>query len=393
MTVLAIGLSVACGGLLLRLYKLSESRFSTLGKSGDAIVGAKAGGIEILLGALNGEGDFPGFLPDKLFQSLRAEQTVQFEDGHVASPSSIQSIIPFVYFAKWNDDRVIGTDESFLNRPRGESLVLSTGHWFSQVGEVVLGASAAQKYHVHVDDTIKVHPWIGGDPLAIDLEMKVTGILMKTDSQWDRSLFASVEQAHQVFAQYPQLLANRSIWGSDILQYFLVYLKPGGFESFEALINRRTVGQVIRIEKEKERLQDLSGAGRSIGIFVTSFVLLLGALAVCAMFVTRFEAMSLQLAVLRALGFRKRELAQWLLWEGSLLALMGIFLGAVIDLVFFPILRDLLGTALPPADLVSSSVLQSGVIWLAALAATLLAIFVPMIQMSRQDAHQALKGL
>src|SRR4051812_11418281 len=78
-TVAAIGLSVACGGILLRLYLLSESRFEALGRAGDAIVGAKAGGIEILLGSANGEGAYPDYLPYKLFETLRAQQNVQFE--------------------------------------------------------------------------------------------------------------------------------------------------------------------------------------------------------------------------------------------------------------------------------------------------------------------------
>ena len=111
-------MSVACGGILLRLYQLSESRFSSLGRGGDAVVGAKAGGIEILLGSLNGEGAFPGFLPYKLFESLRAQQKVQFEDGQTSQPNYIRAIIPFVYFAHYNGARVVGTDEVFFKRPR-----------------------------------------------------------------------------------------------------------------------------------------------------------------------------------------------------------------------------------------------------------------------------------
>lgn len=96
-SIIAIALSVACACILLRLYQISESRFSSLGNGGDAIVGAKSGGIEILLNSLNAEGKYPDFLPYSLFQSLRNEQAITHGDGVITKPSYIQSIIPFIY--------------------------------------------------------------------------------------------------------------------------------------------------------------------------------------------------------------------------------------------------------------------------------------------------------
>lgn len=393
-TVIAIGLSVACGGILLRLYQLSESRFSAMGRGGDAIVGAKAGGIEILLGSLNGEGSFPDFLPYKLFESLRADQAITHGDGAVTQPSYIESIIPFVYFGKFDDYRVAGTDDTFLNRKRsGEALLLKEGSWFSQTGEVVLGSSVARDKGVKTGDKIQIHPWFGGDALSSLIDLKVTGVLLSTGTQWDRTLFSNVEQAQQVFEKNLSAIASKSIWGSHVLNYFLVYLQPNGFAPFEALVNRRTVGQVIQVEEQKERLKDISGVGKNIGLFVTAFVILLGGLSVCATLVTRFEGMSLQLAVLRALGYTKKELSKWLLWEGLLLGLMGVLLGAAIDSIGFPVLRSLLGSALPPSDLVTSTIFDSALIWIMAITATVASVSVPMARMSQQDTHSALKGL
>lgn len=393
--VIAIGLSVACGGMLLRLYKLSDSRFSAMGRGGDALVGAKAGGIEIMLGSLNGEGPYPDFLPYKLFESLKSEQTVKFEDGASSKPSYIESVIPFVYFAKFDETfRVVGTDESFYKRSRnGESLSLSQGQWFSEQGEVVLGSSVAEKSDLKVGDSIKVHPWIGNETLSNEISLRVSGILLSTGTQWDRTVFSSVTQAHQVFEQNQSALLGKSIWGSNVLNYFLVYLKPNGFSALEALVNKRTVAQAVEVETQKTRLEEISGAGRNVGIFITAFVLLLGGLSVCSMLVTRFEGMSLQLAVLSALGYTKKELSQWLLWEGFLLGLMGVVFGAVIDMAGFPVLRSLLGSSLPPADLVSSSIFNSAIIWVVALVAIVASVSIPMFRMSRQDTHNSLKGI
>lgn len=393
-TVIAIGLSVACGGILLRLHQLSESRFSGLANGGDAVVGAKAGGIEIILGSLNGEGKFPDFLPYKLFESLRAEQAVTHGDGTVTRPSYIESIIPFVYFGKYDEYRVVGTDDTLHRHKRaGESLILTDGKWFAQSGEVVLGSAVAKDKMVRVGDSIQVHPWLGENALSSAIDLRVTGIIQPTGTQWDRTLFSSVNQAHQLFEQNFSAIANKSIWGPGVLHYFLVYLNPGGFAPLKALVNRRTVGQVVQVAEQKERLREISGVGKSVGLFVTAFVILLGGLSVCSMLVTRFEGMSLQLAVLRALGYTKNEISRWLMWEGLLLGVMGVILGAVIDSIGLPILRSLLGTALPPPDLVTSSVLDSTMIWIIAITATATSVIVPMARMSRQDTHSSLRGM
>ncbi|MBX2994136.1 MAG: ABC transporter permease [Bdellovibrionaceae bacterium] len=391
-TVIAIGLSVACGGILLRLYELSESRFSAMGSGGDAMVGAKAGGIEILLGGLNGEGSFPDFVPYKLFESLRVEQAVRFEDGASTKPSFIESVIPLVYFGKFGGYRLAGTDGSFFHRPRSESLTFAQGRLFESSGEVVLGAAVAQSLGLKVGDTITVQGWRDDSPPS-NLTLTVVGVLHPTGTQWDRTLYSSLDQAWSFFAESSAMIARKSIWGPQVLHYFLVYLKPGGFDGLETLVNRRTVAQAIRISDQKDRLQELSGAGRNVGLLVTSFVIALGALAVCAMLMTRFEGMSTQLAVLRALGYHKSEIARWLLWEGVLMGAMGLVLGALLDLMALPLLRSQLGSALPPAELVPSSLLISAPIWLAALLSTVAAVLIPLIRMGRQNTHDALKGI
>ncbi len=388
--IIAMSLSVACGGLLLRLYRLSESRFVTMGIGGDAIVGAKAGSFDILLGALNGEERSGHYLPFKLFQSLREEQTVHFEDGRSSTPSSIQSIIPVLYYAHFKKYQVMGTDSSFIQRPRRESLTLREGAWFSQPGEIVLGAAVADSQKVRVGETITLH--VDSDSSETE-SLKVVGILSPTHSYWDQVLYTSIDQAQQTLAQFFKKTGQSTIWGSQVLQYFLVYLNASGFSSFESLINQRTVGQVIRVEDTKEELQQLSSAGRDIGFLVTLFIMMMGALTVSSMLIARFEGMSLQLAVLRALGYRKRELASWLLWEGILLSGIGVFFGALLDEGLLPLFREWLGSALPPADLVASSLAWSAPVWFVAIGATLLAVFIPILQMARQNIHAALRGL
>jgi putative ABC transport system permease protein len=398
LAILSIALAVGCCGVLLRIYLLMNQRFSTLARGGDAIVGAKAGGIEILLNALNGEGPYPDFLPYKLFESLKAQQGVRFEDGAQSEPDYLRQTIPVLYFARFHDDRVMGTDNSFFNRPAGEaSLTLRDGHLAEANKDIVLGSAVADKYNLKMNDDIILRLWVGdraepnGDGThGPDLKFKITGVLNPTHTMWDRELYTTVAGAQEVVAAAPGL-QTRSIWGASVLNYFLVYLKPNGFQPLKDLINKRTIGQSIFVLDEKKNLEELTGTGQTIGFFVSALVILLGGLSVASMLVTRFDAMGVQLAVLRAIGYKKSAIAAALLWEGFLLGLVACLVGIAIDLAAFPLMRYLLGGSLPPSDVIDSSIIYSSPVWVAALIATISSVLFPLLKLYRQDVHRSLQ--
>lgn len=387
-SVCSIAIGIAICGILLRLHHLSESRFSILGKGGDAIVGAKAGGIDILLNSLNAEGEYPDFLPFALYQSLKSGQSVQHSDGVRTTGSSISAISPVVYFGKYENYRVIGTDESFFKYTSG----FKDGGWSNTGKNIVVGFAVAKAKKLQLGDVVKIHPWIG-DEINEEEEFTISGILEETRSTWDRSIFSNIESAHQILRQNSMHVSGKSIWRENVLHYFLIDLKPNTFLSLKDLVNKRTVGQVILVEREMERLKGLTGAGKKIGFLVMAFVIFLGGLSICAMLITRFEGMVLQLAVLSAIGYTKNEISKSLLWEGGLIGLLGVFVGAFIDLAFFPIIRSLLHEALPSPEIISSSIWDSALIWVIALLATICSVFIPMARIYKQDAHSLLRGM
>lgn len=389
--IVSIAIAIACSGILLRLNILAESRFDAFGKGGDAVIGAKSGGIEIILSALNGEGSYPGFLPLRLYETLKSEQVVRFEDGTQSKPAYIRSIIPFLYFAKYKNYRVVGTDESFVKRPvSSDSLQFEEGSWASSPNEIVIGAVLAKKENLKLGDFINVKAWFGDQVFASGSAMlKVSGILKPTNTSWDRMAYANLATAQDLLKGV-HLAA--SIWGHDVLNFFLVYLHPQGYEPLAALVNNRTVGQVVLVNHEIKKLSELVGVGQDLGLYVTILVLALGGLSVMSMLITRFDAMSLQLAVLRAIGYKKNEIGRWLLWEGFLLGLAACVLGIILDLAGFPLIRNLLGDSLPAAELVGSSILQSFPIWLTAIFATTASVFVPLYRVYHQDVHFSLRG-
>ncbi len=403
---LSLAFSVGAAGLLLRIYALTQSRFDSLARGGDAIIGAKAGGIEILLGSLNLEAENPRPLPFNLFRSLRSGQTVQFEDGaQVPTSSFVEAVIPLLFFGHADNFKVIGTDLTFFNRPQSaDSLVIDSGRYFSdgglgQLDEIVVGRDVAARKHLKTGDTLHVRmddPQ--GHALSDSKDFTVVGVLKSSSSAWDRGIYGSYQGA---FAWFTERGKTHPIWKEGIFNYFLLYMKKGSgpvqfqesFGAMQSLVNDRTVGQIISVEQERKNLSQLTGSGGELGLFIISFIILLSALSVTGMMMMRYEGMRLQTAVMRAMGFSAQYLLMWLMYEGFILAGISCVIGALFDLILFYPVVSLLGHALPDTDIYSVSLLMSSPVWIAATLATLFGILLPFRRLYKMDVHSVLKGL
>lgn len=392
---IALAVSVAAGGVLIRLYLLSQSRFASVALQGDAVIGAKAGGLDILLGALNLEGPYPDFITSNLYETLRLHKGLGFGDKAQARPDYVKAIVPFLYFATYKGYRVIGTDSSFLSRPIPEETpVFAQGGFVSGPNEIVLGAEITRKEHLKIGDQITLKAWSPFDPNqtggGVEVKVQVVGILASTGKIFDAAAFSSLAEAHQVLAESGY---SHPVWGANILNYCIVYLEPGSLTDLSTLINERSVAQVISVPEQYERLKQLAGTGQTMGLIIISLILLLGGLGVISTMIARFDAMSYQVAVLRAIGYSRTYIGQWLLWEGVLLGVCASVIGAIIDFSFFPSIRSMLGSTLPTSPLTHSPFYFSAPVWLVAVAATVVGIIIPFVRFSRHDAHSLLKGL
>lgn len=390
-----IALSVATSGVLLRLFLLSQARFQSLAVTGDALVGAKSGDLSILLGALNLEGPYPDFIPRALYDSLAARQDIHFEDGAQSGGSSIERIVPFVIFARVGSHRVIGTTDLFVRTGASNMPSLAQGRWPESPGGVVLGSEATRDLGLKLGDSISVEAWVSATPSRDHLSLRVEGILAPTHKAWDRGLYSDLATAEGVFARHQGEFA--SIWKAKVLHYYLIYLRPerglAGWEWLKSLVNQRTVAQVVAVDEAVRELRDLTGAQEQLGLLVSVVIVLLGALSITTLMITRFESMGQQLAVLRALGYSRRELSLILLFEALMIGGSAAGLGALLDGLVFPWLRQLLGENLPSPDLVSVGLWHSFPVWIAALVGCLISILLPLWRLWRQNIHRQLREI
>jgi ABC-type antimicrobial peptide transport system permease subunit len=246
-----------------------------------------------------------------------------------------------------------------------------------------------------VGDNLEIQAWTLstslGHATAKSYSLKVSGLLKPTQQAWDRGLYTSLNFAKTVLAQ--SLHPNDSIWGADVLNFFLVQLKPipNAAAALAHLINDRTVGEVIFSQKEIQRLQELTSTSQRMGFLLTLLILTLCSLTLTGLLLTRVDSMRIQFAVLRSLGYLRSEIASWLLWEGFILGAAAITFGALLEFIGFPFFRASLGEALPPY--LPSYLWQSWPVWVATILSCLLAEVLPLLKIYRQDVHNSLREL
>ncbi|MGE5085256.1 MAG: ABC transporter permease [Bacillota bacterium] len=392
-TVAALSIAIAAVTVLLKLEVLSHSRFDTLAPQGDAIVGAKSGGIDILLGALNFEGEIPNYLPQNLFETLKAKKDIQFEDKtNFKEGFTVTHITPMLFFGKYKSYTLIGTDDSILSlTPIQFAPELAAGTFPQNGGEVLLGAGVAKNEGLGLSQSIYVHGEIHGSKIwGAAFPVKIVGILKPTGKAWDQGIYSNLETAQTAVMSVP---GYNTIWGPKVLSYFIMNIQKGGEEGLATLINQRTVSQIAFVNKEKTHLEDLTSSNQNLQLLIASILLILTTLTVLAVFFTRIEARAMELAVLRALGYSRRELTRLLLIEGLWMGTISIIIAAIIEVILSPIILSSTGANLPlptTANFPPWMILVTGFF---SLIAVILASLPPVWKLYRQDIHTTLRNI
>jgi hypothetical protein len=380
--ILIVSLALALGGasLLYRVYVLQKDRYESLATGPQAVVGAKASGIEILLGSMRLEDFNPGYIPSNLYQTVKRGIPLKFEDGTVVdSGQFVQRAIPILFVSKIGDSPVIATDKTML-----DFLKVSPSALESQ--KVAVGSMLASENNLKAGDPIKLSlrsfTWFQKD-------FTIGAILPETNTVWDRAAFINLDEGQNWLLETK---AGHPVWGPNVLHYFMIEMNMIGFPAIRSLINERSVSQLISVSEEREKLQNLIGAGSRVGLLVVSLILLLAGLAIGGMMNLRTEALRVSAAVLRAIGFPKSFVAKWLLYETMMIFFISFFLGLVVEWglwwLVYPHLKSTLPTNpvshLPAVFLVAP-------VWGAALIFAILGMCIPYLRLASQDVHQELK--
>lgn len=402
LAVVALGLTVACTGILLRTARLADSRFATVAHAGDALIAAKGSATDAVLGALNAEGPYPRFIPLRLFATLVNE--AWYAAGRTAHASSV---VPLVYVGKMGAGaggldgyRVAGTTEGFFTMPSpAPRPVFATGGWTREEAGVVLGHAVARRERLGIGDPVAVAHWSADSmpsPARSGLTprvFRVSGILAPTGTAWDRLVFTNLVQAQSLLEEALPVAGQKTVWDSFVLHYVIVHAVPGGADSLGAMIDQQTVTQIVPVAETLEALRRLTATGRQVAAMMGLLSVILALITLSALMLGRFEGMTRQMTFLEATGWRQAELRRLLFWEGLMLGGAAVAVGGALDALAFPLVKAMLGTALPDSGPVPSTVWMSAPVWVVTVTATVCAAQAASWLVFRGRAQERLRGL
>jgi putative ABC transport system permease protein len=336
LTVLAIASSVT---LLLGVEKVrggARESFTNAISGTDLVVGARGGGVNLLLYAVFRIGDATNNISWQSYQD-------------VAQQPDIAWTIPISLGDSHKGFRVLGTTEDYFRLFRyGRDLPLefSEGMPFADLYDAVLGADVAEAPGYSLDQEIIIAHGAGKLNLTLhaDKPFRVVGILRKTGTPVDRTVhvsLAAIEAIHidwQAGAPVPGLKvsaeeARRFDLQPKLITAFLVGLKS----KIKAFAVQRYVNEyreepllAILPGVALQELWDLLGVAEQALLAVSSFVVLVGLLGMLTTMLTSLDERRREMAVLRSVGAGPRHIFGLLMLESGCLAVAGAALGVLL---------------------------------------------------------------
>jgi putative ABC transport system permease protein len=337
LTVFAIAVSVA---LLLGVQKVrveAKASFANTLSGTDLIVGARSGPLNLLLYSVFRVGD--------------ATANVSYATYRlVASHPDVAWTIPISLGDSHHGFRVMGTTQDYFGHYRfagDHVLEFAQGGPFTDLYDAVLGADVADTLHYRMGDNIIVSHGLGNVSFAVhkDKPFRVAGILKRTGTPVDRTVHVSLEAITAIHIDWQSGMqapagdrvsadeARRRDLTPDSITAFLVGMKSKStlFTMQRALNDYRKEPLLAIIPGVAlTQLWDLVGIADTALLIVSGFVVLAGLLGMLTAILTSLAERRREMAVLRSVGARPRDIFVLFVAEAGLLATLGVLFGVLI---------------------------------------------------------------
>lgn len=332
LTVLVITLSVT---LLLGVERIREQAhegFASTVSGTDLIVGARSGPVNLLLYSIFHIGDATNNVSWKSYQELAAMPEVKWA-------------VPLSLGDSYQGYRVVGTSTGFFEHYHygaRHALSFAQGHAFDDLYDAVIGADVAAALGRHVGDAIVLAHGTGRISLAThaDKPFRIAGILRRTGTPVDASVLVSLQAIEAIHVDW-QSGVHRPGHAVSAGQTRQMELVLDNITAFMLGLNSRiaTFSVQRRINEYPDEpmlaimpgvaLQQLwatLGTAEAALRMIASLVVLLGLVSMTALLISTLQERRREMAILRAVGARPRDIAWLLLFEACVVTVVSCVL-------------------------------------------------------------------
>ena len=339
--VTAASIALACG-LLLTVWMVktqSQAAFTAANAGFDAVLGARGSKLQLVLNALFHLEASPGNLAWSDYEQIRRHPAVK-------------TALPIAVGDNLRGYRLVGTvPELFdVELAPGRKFELAAGQWFAPgAAEAVAGSFAAAQLGLRPGDTF--HPFHG---LTFDERNRhaetytVAGVLAPTNTPADRVIWLPLAGIQTMGGHDPRA-------ATDVSAVLIQLRAPTAGFMLDMLYNKQgnrltfayPVGAIIA-----ELFKKIAWFDRVLEL-VAYLVALVAAGAVLASIYNSMSARQRDIAILRALGARRRTIFGAVLGEAVAIGALGAFAGLIVYAGLFSavagIIREQTGVVLTVA--------------------------------------------
>ncbi|MBL9212042.1 MAG: ABC transporter permease [Opitutaceae bacterium] len=315
--VTAAGIALACG-LLMCVWMVktqSHAAFTQTTTGFDAVLGARGSKLQLVLNAIFHLEASPGNVAAADYEMIRRHPM-------------IKTAIPIAVGDNLRGYRLVGTVPELLNNVEyspGKKFVVEAGGkvFAADAKEAVAGSFAAQRLKLKVGDTFRPFHGLAFDPKAEHADdFKVVGILEPTNTPVDRVIWLPLRGLQTMSGHDPKAATDVSAVLLQLrtpmagLQMDMLYNKQGNRLTFAY-----PVGAIVA-----ELFGKIAWFDQVLAL-VAYLVALVAAGSVLASIYNSMSARQRDLAILRALGAKRRTIFGAVLAEAACIGALGAAVG------------------------------------------------------------------
>jgi len=331
LTIFAVALSTA---LFLGVEKVrtgARASFADTISSTDLIMGARSGGVQLLLYSVFRIGNATNNVSWDTFQEIAARPEVAWA-------------VPLSLGDSHRGFRVLGTTVDYFQRYKyrgGRALAFAEGSQFSDLYDTVLGADVAERLGYRLGDHIVVAHGLASFSEHADKPFTVVGVLEKTGTPVDRTVFVSLEAIEAIHvdwqggAQRPGASASQQdVRAMDLTPTAITAALIGVKSRIQVFALQRAINEFAKEPLlavlpgvALQELWEIVGVAETALIGVSAIVVVTALLGMATMIFSSLNERRREMAILRAVGASPLAVVGLLMLESVLITALAVVIG------------------------------------------------------------------
>jgi putative ABC transport system permease protein len=346
LTVISIALSVTLLLSVERTRRVARDGFTNAISQTDLIVGARTGPLNLILYTIFNMGNATNNISWLSYQELKKNPVIDW-------------VIPYSLGDSHKGFRVVATDQNFYDHYqfRGDHKVeFASGLPALDVWDVVIGAEVCTKLKYNLNDQVVVtHGVTKGEGIQKhdDKPFKVVGILKPTGTAIDQTVYISLYGMEAIHMDWKNGIAptaenstpqnkilKENIHIDQITAFFLRTKSRIQTLGLQRDINNFETEPLMAIIPGATLSELWNGLGQIEIVLqiISIMVLAIGMVAMLSSLLAGLNERRREMSILRSIGAGPLQIMMLLVFESTVLTLLGVLTGLILEVLFFFIL-------------------------------------------------------